>query len=84
MTDPIGAIGTIGAAIMRGRRPMIAPTCHDLAELIESDPATAWTWDREGECTALGGHDQKPACEPHEHKRRQFLSFTIKNLEAPE
>ncbi len=25
------------------------PTCHDLAELIESDPATAWTWDREGE-----------------------------------
>ncbi len=44
MTDPIGAIGTTGAAIMRGRRPMIAPTCHDLAELIDGDPATLCAW----------------------------------------
>ena len=25
---------------------MTAPTCHDLAETIESDPATVWTWGR--------------------------------------
>jgi hypothetical protein len=23
---------------------MTAPTCHDLPELIEGEPATAWSW----------------------------------------
>jgi hypothetical protein len=44
VTTPIGTIGAIGAATLRGRRPITAPACHDLPELIEGDPATVWTW----------------------------------------
>jgi hypothetical protein len=51
---------------------MTAPTCHDLPTLIDGEPATVWTWgDREGECTALGGHDLRPACEPQVDQKEE-------------
>lgn len=84
MTTPIGTIGTIGAATLRDGRPITAPACHDLPELIEGDPATAWTWDREGESTALGGHDKRPVSPWPDHKRRKILFPTLKTPEAPE
>ena len=43
---------------------MTAPTCRDLPELIESDPATAWSWgDPLGGLHSLPSHDWNPACE---------------------
>ncbi len=54
MTTPIGTIGTIGAATLRGRRPITAPACHDLPELIEGDPATLWTWGQADYPSRLG------------------------------
>lgn len=63
----------------------MTPTLHDLPELIESDPATAWTWgDREGGRTALGGHDKKPVLPSSAHKRREILFLNLKTSEAPE
>lgn len=54
MTTPIGTIGTIGAATLPGRRPITAPACHDLPELIEGDPATLWTWGQADYLSRLG------------------------------
>jgi hypothetical protein len=59
------------------------PTCHDLAELIDGDPATAWAWgDREGECTALGGQSLRPVTPSPDHKRREKTIPPLETLEA--
>jgi len=85
VTTPIGTIGTIGAATSHGRRQTTAPTCHDLAEMIESDPATVWTWgDREGPQASRPASSMVPVTPSPDHKRREILFFTLKSSEAPE
>ena len=64
---------------------MTVPTCHDLPELIESDPATAWTWgDREGPEASRPASSMAPVTPHGFHKRREILFPTLKAPEAPE
>ncbi len=58
------------------------PTCHDLAELIESDPATAWTWDREGERSSPAPFAMAPVSQSPDHKRREKTFSPLETLEA--
>jgi hypothetical protein len=67
-----GTRGTVGTGLL----------CHDLSELIESDPATVWTWGREGECPALGGPNLRPAGEARDHKRPEKTFAALKTCEA--
>lgn len=62
---------------------MIAPTCHDLPELIESDPATAWSWgDREGPEASRPASSMAPVWTSPDHNRREKTYPPLETLDA--
>ena len=58
------------------------PLCHDLPELIESDPATVWTWDREGPEASRPASSMAPVSPCDFHKPPEKTSATLKTCEA--
>jgi len=62
---------------------MTAPTCHDLAEMIESDPATVWTWGGPlGGLHSLPPHNRTPVTPWPDHNRREKTYPPLATLEA--
>jgi hypothetical protein len=76
MTRDNGTLGTRGTV-------GTAPLCHDLAELIESDPATVWTWgDREGPEASRPASSMAPVSPSPDHNGREKTFPPLETLEA--
>lgn len=61
---------------------MTVPTCHDLPVLIDGDPATAWTWDREGPEASRPTSSMAPVSPSPDHNRREKTYPPLETLDA--
>ncbi len=69
----LGTRGTVGTGLL----------CHDLSELIESDPATAWTWGGGEGAEALRPRSSTaPVSSSPDHNRREKTFPPLETLEA--